>query len=131
MWGIPVKQSQGEWKAKGAASFYDQIIGRDHVHLYDGFGYERNGLLGFASTGGRTPGGNATPEDSEAAECVDALFTWYDIKEATFEEVRDSYSRLYDRVRSAGAEARRRWLELARARPDREAPENLLKEISK
>src|SRR5262245_20932147 len=132
LWGIPLKESLGEWKKKGPGSAYDRLIGADHAHLYSGFGYERTGMLGIGSGNGRIPVGNASPEDADACECVEALFTWHDVQEATPEEVKAAYPKLYERVRSARDPAKRqRWLDLARARPDREAPENLLKEISK
>ena len=132
LWGIPLKETLGEWNKKGPGSAYDRLIGADHAHLYIGFGFERTGMLGIGSGNGRIPVGNANPEDVDACECVEALFTWHDVQEATPEEVKAAYPKLYERVRSArDPAARQRWLDLARARPDREAPENLLKEISK
>ncbi len=131
LWGFPLRENLGDWKSPGPST-YDEIIGKDHEHLYDGFGFEQTGLFGTKSTFGRAPGGNASPEDADACECANSLLEWQAMKQATIDEVKEAYPRVFERVRNIrDPEGRRRWLELARAQPDREAPENLLKEISK
>jgi len=132
VWGFPVRESLGEWKETGSKSAYDQIIGRDHPHLYDGFGFEQEALFGFAQRFGRTPGGNASPEESDAIACANGLLVWRATEQATLEEVKAAYPRLYDRVKNIrDPAARQRWVKLAKADPDRQAPGNLLEEISK
>lgn len=132
LWGISLKENRGAWITTGRPSPYDVMIGLDHEHLYDGFGYEREGLLGIGARFGRTPVGNASPAETDAAECANALFLWHDDGKASVEEVRNAYSRLFQRVRSnPDAAGRQRWLDLARAPSNREAPVNLLSEASK
>lgn len=132
LWGLPVRESLGAWKETGPRSTYDEIIGKDHAHLYDGFGFEQEAMFGLASRFGRTPGGNASPEEVDAIACANGLLVWRAAGQATLEEVRAAYPRLYDRVKNIrDPAARRRWLKLARAEPDRQSPENLLGEISK
>jgi len=128
MWGFPLKEKPGPWTVMGP-SLYDQLINREHEHLFDGYGYVREGLMGFAPRNGRTPGGNATPAEVDAAECVNGLLAWYTDKQATVEEVQEAYPKLYERVRNSSD--RKRWLELARAPSNRDAPVNLLKEATK
>ena len=132
LWGRPLQENLGSWKPTGPPSPYDLIIGREHEHLYDGFGTEQAWFFGMASKFGRTPGGNASPAEVDATECGSELLRWIGNGEATLEEVKESYPRLFEKVRKISDPAERaRWLELARAKPDREAPENLLKEIRK
>ena len=126
LWGVALKETRGDWKRPGPPSPYDVIVGQDHEHLFDGFGYHRKGLIGVGSGYGRSHDGNASPENADAAECARWLFTWYTDGKATFDEVRDAYPRLIRKVQSIpDAEGRKRWLELAR-----ESPEKLLKELS-
>jgi len=132
LWGFPVRQSLGEWKETGPKSAYDRVIGRDHAHLYDGFGFEQAALFGFAPRFGRTPDGNASPEEIDASACVNGLLNWAAADQATIEEVRAAYPRLYDRVKAIrDPSARQRWVKLAKADPDKQAPGNLMEEISK
>jgi hypothetical protein len=89
-------------------------------------------LFGLANKYGRSPGGNASPGTVDALDVANALLVWPAARDATDDEVREAYPRLVERVRSISDPAGRRpWLDLARAQPDREAPKNLLKEISK
>jgi len=132
MWGFPLRETLGAWNATGPKSPYDELIGREHGHLYTGYGYEQAGLFGLASKYGRAPGGNASPEEMDASDCVNGLMMWHATGQATLEEVREAYPRLYERVRGIrDPAARRKWLDLAAAQPDRKAPGNLLAEISK
>ena len=132
VWGMPVRESLGAWKETWPRSPYDEVVGKDHAHLYTGFGYEQEGLFGLAPRFGRASDGNASPEEADAAECANGLFKWYGAKEATLEEVRDAFPRLYGRVKNIRDPAGRlRLLELARAQPTREALQQLLGEISK
>ena len=131
LYGIPVRETNGEWKRTGPQSRYDEIVGADHEHVYNGFGFERWGIFGVFNSQGRSDGGNAAPETVDALECGNALLEWPAMGQASFDEVKEAYPRLVRRVRDADAAARKRWLELAHSTPDREAPENLLKELSK
>jgi len=132
VWGIPVRETQGDWKETWPRSGYNEIVGKQHAHLYTGFGYEREGLFGLASSFGRDSGGNASPEEEDAGECANGLLKWVGAREATLEEVKAAFPRLYERVRNTRNPAgRQRWKDLANAQPTREAFEHLLAEISK
>jgi hypothetical protein len=132
IWGAALREKPGEWRKKFPPSLYDQVVGREHAHLFDGFGYMRRNLLGTTPEFGRTPGGNVTPEERDACACAEALLLWVDRGEASHEDVAEVYGRLYEKVKSIRDEAgRRRWLELARRAPDKSAPESLMTEIRK
>ena len=131
LYGFPVRESNGEWKRAGPPSRYDDIVGAAHEHVYNGFGYERWGIFGVFSSQGRSDGGNASPETVDALKCGNALLEWPGMGQASFDEVKEAYPRLVRRVRSlSDPAARKKWLDLAGATPDREAPENLLKELA-
>jgi len=132
VWGVPVQENVGDWKESWPKSAYDEIIGKVHDHLYTGFGFEQEALFGIAPKFGRTPGGNATPEEADGGECANGLLKWIGAKEATVEEVRAAFPRLYERVKNTRDPAGRgRWKDLAGAQPTREAFDRLLAEISK
>ena len=132
VWGAGLRVKPGEWTQPFPPSPYDQIVGKEHAHLFDGFGYMRKNLLGLSPEYGQSPGGNATPEERDACECARALLDWVERRQATPEEVAEVYGRLYEKVKSTRDEAgRRRWLDLARQNPDKEAPVSLMKEIRK
>jgi hypothetical protein len=127
-----LQENLGAWHATGPKSQYDELIGREHEHLYTGYGYEQAGLFGLWSKSGRASGGNAGPEELDASDCVNGLMMWHATGQATVEEVKEAYPRLWERVRGLRDPAgRRKWLDLAAAQPDRNAPVNLLAEISK
>ena len=91
-----------------------------------------NGCCGGIFSGfGKSPGGNAGPETVDALECGNALLEWPAMGQASREEVKEAYPRLVKRVQGLDAAGRQKWLDLAHAVPDREAPTNLLKELSK
>jgi hypothetical protein len=132
IWGIPARESLGTWIPPGPKSPYDTLIARNHEHLYTGFGYVRSGLFGMAPKNGRDPNGNAAPEEVDAAECANSLFTWVALGFASSDDVKEAWPRLFEHVRKIGDPGRRREVvDMMRANPDDQSMTKLLKELSR